>query len=96
MKPSDPTLAFGITPKSRVHNKRRAAIARRVMSTAEQIAALRRALVRLLWISISDGGECTCEFGDICPLCDTCKALGLGRWRGAKWAKGKEALRWPK
>jgi len=46
--------------------------------------ALRSALVRLLWNSVVDDAECTCEDGDPCPECQSMGALGLGRWLGAK------------
>lgn len=56
------------------------------MTTDEQIKALRRALVRLLWHSVADAAECTCEDDDKCPECDAFNALGLGAWPGAEKA----------
>lgn len=43
---------------------------------------LRAALVRLLWRSVADLVECSCEVDDRCPECEAMQALGLGRWTG--------------
>jgi hypothetical protein len=49
-------------------------------------AAIRAALITLLWRSVADDAECTCYPGDPCPECQAMEALGLGRWRGAEHA----------
>lgn len=51
-----------------------------------EIAALRAALIRLLWNSVADDAVCSCETDDICPECQATEALGLGRWMSADWA----------
>lgn len=54
--------------------------------------ALQKALKRLLWISVADDADCTCEKDDVCVLCEAWSALALGvKWPGA-WDAGK-ALR---
>lgn len=50
-----------------------------------------RALVRLLFNSVAEEDDCTCEPGDRCPLCEAMLALGLGRWKGARSAQVKLA-----
>ena len=50
-------------------------------------SALRAALVTLLWDSVADDATCTCSPGDVCPQCQATQALGMGRWRGARWAE---------
>lgn len=57
------------------------------MLILDYVAELRAALVRLLWDSVADDAICTCAPGDVCPLCQAAQALGLGRWRGARWAQ---------
>jgi hypothetical protein len=44
---------------------------------------LSRALIYMLWRSVADSAMCTCHPRDVCPECKACKALGLGRWKGA-------------
>jgi hypothetical protein len=55
--------------------------------------SLRTALVGLLWRSVADDTECTCEDDDgdgnpdTCPECEAMTALGLGRWLGSRDAE---------
>jgi hypothetical protein len=48
---------------------------------ADQIKALKLALIRMLWRSTFDNAACTCSPRDVCPECEASKALGLGRYK---------------
>ena len=84
---SSPCLGSGQWPRTRTV---REAMAEGLI---DDPAALRSALVRLLWRSIVDHAECGCEdyegdgWHEQCPECQAMGALGLGRWRGAKDAE---------
>lgn len=58
-----------------------------LVQSDKDVAKLRSALVRMLWRSIADEADCTCEESDKCPECEATEALGLGRWRGHAWAR---------
>lgn len=54
-----------------------------------RVGVMRAAIVRLLWNSIADDAECTCEGlarADACPECQAMIALGFGPWPGAEIA----------
>jgi hypothetical protein len=58
-----------------------------------QNAAMKSALIRMLWRSVADGSECTCaEPADECPECEALTALNLGTWLGAEDTAAKLEL----
>lgn len=60
---------------------------RAVVKTGQGRAKIRAAMVRLLWSCVADDAACTCEPSDECSICQCTQALGLGKWRGARWAE---------
>lgn len=63
------------------------------MSAPPRSDRLARALVRLLWYSVTDHADCTCAPRDRCPQCEAMLALGLGRWKGWRDAQVRMAKR---
>ena len=53
---------------------------------ADDVRALRRALIRLLWNSAADGNVCSCEPDDPGPDCEAMRVLGWGEhWTVARF-----------
>lgn len=55
---------------------------------------VRAALMRLLWNTVAERAECTCQANPIetkdgCAECQACEALGFGKYQGPDWLQTK-------